>query len=97
MLTEAQYTLVHERGINLSGLLRDLLGDHLAENTITLQVSEDTKHLYDTVVANSGSCDQEIEVHLRKALAAMLECKIAEMEALRARLRQELLSDGNPI
>ena len=69
-------------------------GDHLAENKITIQVSEDTKKLYDTVVANSGSCDGEIEVHLRRALATMLEDKIQAMQVLQIRLKNELDDDA---
>ena len=65
MILEDQYRILNDRGLNVSGLIRDLLGDHLSENAVTIQVSEDTKRLYDMVVANTGSTDVEIEQHLR--------------------------------
>ena len=54
-----------------------------------VQVSEETKHIYDMVVANTGSSDEEIEVHLRVALANVLEGKIEEMQELHERLVAE--------
>ena len=86
MILEDQYHQLSERGLNVSGLIRDLLGDHLSGSTITLQVSEETRHLYDTVVSNTGATDQEIEEPLRKALASVLEEKIGAMKRLHAKL-----------
>ena len=89
MIGEAQYEALTARGLNVSGLVRDLLGDYLSASVVTVQVSEDTRRLYDMVVANTGSTDQEIEVHLRASLAKMLEQKIAEMRDLHAALLRE--------
>ncbi len=86
MITEVQYKTLTDRGLNVSGLIRDLLGDYLSENVINLQVSEETKQVYDMVVANTGSSDQEIEVHLRAALAQVLAKKIDEMQELHQQL-----------
>ena len=81
--------LVHREEELTSGLIRDLLGDYLSENVITVQVSEETKRIYDMVVANTGSSDEEIEVHLRVALAKSLEGKIEEMQKLHEQLVAE--------
>ena len=86
MIGEEQYRTLSEQGLNVSGLIRDLIGDHLSENVITLQVTEETKQIYDTVISNTGSDDQELESHLRDALASLLEEKIADMRALHQRL-----------
>ena len=88
-IREDQYHTLSEQGLNVSGLIRDLLGDYFSENVITLQVSEETRRIYDRVIANTGSNDQELETHLRRALAQLLENKIAGMQALHSQLTQE--------
>ena len=85
-IAEEQHRLLGEQGLNVSGLIRDLLGDYLSDNVITLQVSEETRQIYDTVISNTGADDQELEIHLRKALACLLEEKIENMQVLRNRL-----------
>lgn len=89
MLGEDQYAALTERGLNVSGLIRDLVGDYLAQNKIVLQVGDETRRLYELVVANTGAGDLEIEVHLKKALATVLEQKIEEMQQLHRRLVDE--------
>lgn len=89
MIGDKQYRALTERGLNVSGLIRDLLGDYLSDNVIAVQVSEETKRIYDLVVANTGSTDQEIEVHLRAALAKVLEQRIEEMQTLHKNLLDE--------
>lgn len=85
LLREEQYQALSERGLNVSGLIRDLLDDHLSEHKITLSVSEETRSLYDKIVANTGSTDQDVERYLRDALSAMLKDKILEMQDLQDR------------
>lgn len=89
MILEDQYQALNERGLNVSGLIRDLLGDHLSDNAITLQVSEDTRRIYDLVVSNTGSTDEDIEGHLRVALANVLEQRIGEMQQIHKQLVKE--------
>ena len=89
MILEDQYQRLSELQLNVSGLIRDLLGDYLSANVVTVQVSEDTKRLYDEVIANTSSTDHDIEVHLREALAKVLEKRIAEMQALHDKLVEE--------
>ena len=82
LIREDQYTELNGRGLNLSGLVRDLIDDHLSAYKITLSVSEATRNLYDRIVANTGSTDADVEIHLKDALGKMLESKITEMQAL---------------
>ncbi len=89
MSRDDQYQILSEQGLNLSGLIRDLLGDYLSENVVNIQVSEETRRIYDLVVSNTGSTDEEIEVHLRVALAKVLEQKISEMQELHQQLVRE--------
>ncbi len=89
MIREDQYRQLSESGLNLSGLIRDLLGDYLSENVVNIQVSEETRRIYDLVVSNTGSSDEEIEVHLRAALAKVLEQKINEMKQIHRQLINE--------
>jgi len=89
MILEAQYEHLSELGLNLSGLIRDLLGDYLSASTITLQVSDETRQLYDRIVSNTGATDAEIEGPLRRALAEVLDSRIDEMRALHRQLVAE--------
>ncbi len=94
MIGEEQYRTLSDQGINVSGLIRDLIGDHLSDNVITLQVSEETRQIYDTVISNTGSDDRELETHFRVSLASLLEEKIADMRALHQRLVDEGKTPG---
>jgi len=86
VIGEDQYEALTARGLNVSGLIRDLVGDYLSASTVTLRVSDETRRLYDLLVANGGATDEDIEVHLRGALAQVLEARIDEMQALHKRL-----------
>lgn len=86
VILDEQYQTLSNKGLNVSGLIRDLLGDYLSASTITLQVGDETRQLYDRIVSNTGATDQDIEVHLRTALASVLEAKIDEMRALHEQL-----------
>ena len=88
-IAEDHYRALTEQGLNISGLIRDLIGDHLSDNVITLQVTEETREIYDTVISNTGSSDVELEVHFRRALAQLLEHKITDMTQLHRRLLEE--------
>lgn len=94
MILEDQYQTLAQQGLNVSGLVRDLLGDYLSQNVINVQVSEKTREIYDTVVSNTGSTDEEIEVHLRAALAEMLRDRIEDLKGLHEKLRVEAESQG---
>lgn len=89
VILEEQYQSLTQRNLNVSGLIRDLLGDHLSRNVITLQVSEETRRIYETIVANTNNTDADIESYLRSALANVLERQIREMKTLHQRLISE--------
>lgn len=86
---------VKTKGLNnLSALISDLLGDRLAENKITITVSEDTKNLYNKVIANTEFEDVDVEQRLRPILEELMDQKlgekIAELEALRKELSRHV-------
>lgn len=83
-IPEEYYEAVSSKDLNLSGLITGLLSDHLAGNTITIEVEEATKRLYDQVIANTGYDDSDVERLLRQALAQLIEDKIAQLEKLRS-------------
>ena len=61
----------------------------VSNDVISLQVSEDTRKVYDLLVSNTGATDHDIEVHIRRALANLLAEKIEEMHTLRTRLLED--------
>ena len=89
-ILEAQYRMLLEEGLNVSGLVRDLLGDHLSNSTIQLQVSEETQNVYEHVIANTGATDADLEIHFRAALGTLLDTRIHEMSVLRQKLLEEV-------
>ena len=82
MVREDQHETLAELGVNVSGLIRSLIDDHLSEGKITLAVSAGTAALYREIVANTGSTDADIEPYLREALKHMLKDRIARMQNL---------------
>ena len=82
MIREDQHLELLGLGVNMSGLIRSLIDDHLSESKITLAVSEETAHLYQQIVSNTGSTDADVEPHLRAALKKMLKDRITQMERL---------------
>ena len=86
MIREDQHEALQALGVNVSGLIRDLIDDHLSAFSVTIAVSEETRALYDHIVADTGTGDSEVEKYLRKALKELLEVRIKEMQKLRGRL-----------
>lgn len=86
MIREDQYDLLNEQGLNLSGLIRDLLDDHLSEHKITLAVTDETKKIYDMVISNTGSSDEEVEKYLKITLKQLLKEKIEYMQKIEDQL-----------
>ncbi|MDB4223373.1 hypothetical protein N9850_06345 [Granulosicoccus sp.] len=70
---------VHD--LNLSGFITDLIGDYLAGHTISIQVSEETKRLYEYMIANFEHSDESLEVLLREALVTIVNEQIETEEA----------------
>lgn len=83
MIGEDQYNEINKRQLNLSWLIRELLDTYLKQNTITLDVSKDTRELYEQIVGTQGDdIDDDFEPLLRNALKALLKVKIEKMQQL---------------
>lgn len=87
MIREDQYKKLLDSGLNVSGLMRDLVDDYMSEFKITLSVSEETRRIYDKVVSNTGATDQDLERYIVKALKELLKGRIKEMQDLERDLK----------
>lgn len=92
LIREDQAQKLAQSGLNVSGLIRDLIDDHLSDHKITLSVSEETHRLYEQVISNTGSTDEDLEKYLRTALGSLLRDKIAAMQELE---KAAFSSDGS--
>lgn len=90
VILEEQHQTLAQKNVNVSGLIRDLLGDYLSDSTITIRVSDETRELYDLVVSNTGATDEDLELPLRRTLADVLEQRIGEMQKLHKQLVSRL-------
>ncbi len=86
MVREDQHEHLISSGLNVSGLVRDLIDDYLSDFKITLSVSEETRAIYDRVVSNTGATDKDLEVYIVKALKELLKARIQEMQDLEKNL-----------
>lgn len=83
LIGEDQYNEITARKLNLSWLVRELLDTYLNANTISLDVSEETRKLYEQIVGPQGDgLDQDFEPLLKDALRALLKIKIEKMQNL---------------
>jgi hypothetical protein len=81
-----QYQRLQDLNINVSGFIRDIIDDRLSDHTITLNVSPETRALYDQIVSTVPKGDTDIEPHLRDALKKLLDERIEEMKTLQKSL-----------
>ena len=86
LITAEQYARVSKSGLNLSGLVRDLLDDHFSGSHVTISLSSRVRGLYDQVVSNLGASDADLEPYLAEALDRFLETKAKEIQRLRGQL-----------
>lgn len=77
-----QHDQLHDMGVNVSGLIRDLIQDYLSHDKIELSVSEDFKSIYNQVISNTGATDNELEPYLMKALKLYLKEKLKAIQKL---------------
>ena len=89
LIKDEHHQALNKKNINISGLVRDLLDDYFSDYKITVGVSEPTRNLYDQIVANTGSNDEDIEIYFRRALKKLLKDKIVAMQALHANLEED--------
>lgn len=87
MVNEEQYQKLLDSGLNVSGLIRDLIDDYLSDYKITLGVSKETRRVYDKIVANTGTTDEDLEKYVLKALKELLKNRIKEMQELEKNLK----------
>ena len=82
-----QHEQVSSAGLNLSGLVRDLLDDRFSQQAVTLCVSSKTHELYNHIVSNFGASDKDLEEFFIQALDSFLEKKSDSISSLRKDLR----------
>lgn len=87
MVREDQHQQLLDSGLNVSGLIRDLIDDYLSHFKITLSVTEETRKIYDRVVSNTGATDGDLEKYLVKGLKELLKVRIQEMQDLEKNLK----------
>ncbi|MEM7645742.1 MAG: hypothetical protein AAF203_02430 [Pseudomonadota bacterium] len=87
MVREDQHQKLLDSGLNVSGLVRDLIDDYLSDFKITLSVSEETREIYDKVVSNTGATDADLEKYIVKALKELLKIRIRQMQDLQEKLK----------
>lgn len=87
MVREDQYQRLLDSGLNISGLIRDLIDDHLSHHKITLSVSEETRKIYDQVVSNTGATDADLEKYVLESLKKLLRGRIEQMQNLEKSLK----------
>lgn len=86
MIREDQYEQIALTGLNLSGLMRDLIDDHFSDYKITLSVSKETRELYDLIVSNTGATDEDIEIYMKDILKRLLKDRIRSMQELEKKI-----------
>lgn len=87
MIREDQHQKLLASGLNVSGLIRDLVDDYMSDFKITLSVTEETRRIYDRVVANTGATDADLEKYIVKALKELLKSRIQQMQELEQDLK----------
>lgn len=87
LIEDGQYRKIQEMGLNLSGLVRDLIADRFSSRTVVLSVQAATRTLYDQVVSNFGASDHDLERYFIEALDQLLQSKVKKIEQLRKELK----------
>lgn len=83
LIGEDQYEEINKRKLNLSWLVRELLDNYLKQNSITLDVTDETRQLYEQIVGtNTDDIEKDFEPLLRDALKSLLKIKIDKMQQL---------------
>lgn len=82
MIRKEQHDQLHAMNVNISGFIRDIIDDRLSDHIITLNVSPETRSLYDRIISMSAKGDADFEPFLRDALRNMLSAAIEDMQEL---------------
>ena len=67
-IPNSYYKAINEKGLKLSGVIREALEDQLNPNTITISVSEKTHELYMELFSTTNCEDKDFEPFLKEAL-----------------------------
>lgn len=86
LVREDQYKALSKKNINISGLIRDLIDDHLSESKVTLAVTDETVELYNTIISGTGADDSQLEKYFRKSLKQLLNERIEFMKELSTKI-----------
>jgi hypothetical protein len=87
MIRKDQHDRLQQMHVNISGFVRDIIDDRLSENNITLNLSPETRALYDRIISMSPKGDADLEPYLRDALKSMLKAYIDEMQTLHKNIK----------
>ena len=83
-----QHKRVMSAGLNMSGLIRDLLDDHFSEERIVLSVSPEVHDVYQKLISNFGAEDKELEIYFLEALDKFLAEKTRQIDDLRKSMKR---------
>ena len=89
LIRPEQHRQVMSAGLNMSGLIRDLLDDHFSEEKIVLSVSPQVQHVYQKLISNFGAEDKELEIYFLEALDRFLAEKTRQIDDLRKSMKRE--------
>jgi hypothetical protein len=88
-MLESHHDELVRRGLNVSGLIRELVDRYLSERTITLEVDAETRLLFEQALVGSGATSADIASRLRHAMSDILDERMKELETLRKELRKK--------
>lgn len=84
------YESIMERGLKLSGVIREALEDQLNPNTITISVNSDTHRIYMDLFSTTNCEDKDFEPYLRDALQKFVSDIIEKRSDKLLSLKKEL-------
>ena len=87
MIGEEQYKKIAERGLNLSGFVRDLIDDYFSDHVISVNVSKQTHDLYSEIISNTGATDDDIEPLLEEILKKLLDVRLKKIEQIKQKYK----------
>ena len=89
-IPNSYYEAITEKGLKLSGVIREALEDQLNPNTITISVSQKTHELYMDLFSTTNCEDKDFEPYLKKALKEFVTELIEKRSDKLAEIKREL-------
>lgn len=90
IIPESYHQEIQERGLKLSGVVREALEDQLNPDTITLSVTKEIHDLYMQLFSMSECNDADFAPFLRKALTEYVEEIINNRETKLHAIKEKL-------